>query len=745
MPRPFAVIGYSVFFTLALLLRFSARAALVVFALAAALFLLCYLLKKLRITVLLTALLSVMAACALFLTAVVWRYEPARALEGRTVSFEGQLLSLPEMRYGKAYYTVRTNSVDGLPLRTDIRLALKEGLDARPTDFVSGEVTLYALGEQDADRLRYYKADGVFLGAYTRDELRVRENPKPSLRRWVQDLREYLLDGIDARLPNENGGLVKALLLGDTTGLSAKTGERFSDLGVSHIVSVSGMHFSIWALFLFRICEFLRMKRRLSAALSCGFILLFMALSGFTDSVTRSGVMMLLMMLGHIVSREADSLNSLGFAVLLIGVLNPFAPGGAGLQLSFAATLGILLLAKRLESPLSARIDQMRLPLPVLRRPLQSLLSMISTTLAATLFSLPLIILFFGRIPLLALPANLLIVSPASLCMLTGGFAAMLSGIGPLAGLSKLLAMVSGLYARDIYWTAEKLTAFPYATLRANTGPMLLWLAGSLLLAGAALWMYWRSGKKLVRLTALLCTALFFGTIVIQYAFSAGSLQLTAVDVGNGTALILSQGRKALLIDSGGTDFFSEYNIGRALSWLQVNDLRAVFLPRNTKADNEAAASLILDYRPLDLYTQRAAAPLDLLLPPEQITTAESASFFLGDAAELSYLSNETLSCAYLRAGGVSGLLLFYPGSDVELIPAAWRSADFLFCRGAPPEALDCGAFRFVIISAEGEKGLLEQEDLLAAGVQAAATASQGDIVLTLDGGKLSARRKNWK
>jgi predicted membrane metal-binding protein len=69
---------------------------------------------------------------------------------------------------------------------------------------------------------------------------------------------------------------------------------------------------------------------------------------GFSPSVSRAGFMVLMLYGGKLVNAQADSLNSLGLSVLILSVLNPFAPGHIGLQLSFFATLGIVLSANSL-------------------------------------------------------------------------------------------------------------------------------------------------------------------------------------------------------------------------------------------------------------------------------------------------------------------------------------------------------------------------------------------------------------
>ena len=77
-------------------------------------------------------------------------------------------------------------------------------------------------------------------------------------------------------------------------------------------------------------------------------VLCFMAVTCFQASVCRSGVMCLVVLAGDLLSRRADSLNSLGIAVLLLGLENAYAAADIGLLLSFSATLGLILLCRPL-------------------------------------------------------------------------------------------------------------------------------------------------------------------------------------------------------------------------------------------------------------------------------------------------------------------------------------------------------------------------------------------------------------
>ena len=86
-----------------------------------------------------------------------------------------------------------------------------------------------------------------------------------------------------------------------------------------------------------------RLPKRFAAGLTMAGVLCFMALTGFVPSVMRSGIMLLFYLGSQVMRRNADSINSLGLAVFLLGLANPYAAADTGLLLSFSATLGLLL------------------------------------------------------------------------------------------------------------------------------------------------------------------------------------------------------------------------------------------------------------------------------------------------------------------------------------------------------------------------------------------------------------------
>lgn len=131
-------------------------------------------------------------------------------------------------------------------------------------------------------------------------------------------------------MPSEEASLASALLLGDKYCLDQNLKEDFNQSGTGHLIVVSGLHMAVVEGCVYFILFKLTRRKKLAAAVSIVGILLFMALTAFTPSVMRSGIMLIVYMLAQLFNRTSDSLNSIGIAALVLTAFNPFAAGEIG-------------------------------------------------------------------------------------------------------------------------------------------------------------------------------------------------------------------------------------------------------------------------------------------------------------------------------------------------------------------------------------------------------------------------------
>ena len=147
--------------------------------------------------------------------------------------------------------------------------------------------------------------------------------------------REYLTRYIIMKSDKDTGAIVSALLLGEKDYLPDQLRLDFRRIGISHILALSGMHLAVLSLGIEKALSAFAIKKKTRVLATSIFVLLYMALTGFSISVVRAGLMLLL-------SRSKDSLTSLAVAVTLICLIEPYAIFSVSLQLSALATFGII-------------------------------------------------------------------------------------------------------------------------------------------------------------------------------------------------------------------------------------------------------------------------------------------------------------------------------------------------------------------------------------------------------------------
>lgn len=227
-------------------------------------------------------------------------------------------------------------------------------------------------------------------------------------------------------LPENVSSLMVAVLFGDTSLLSSADYTNLQRAGMSHMVAVSGMHLSILVGFLYLTCS-----KMVGTIAAIPLILCMIPMAGSSPSILRAAIMTIITCLCFLLRREGSGLTSYGGALLILLVINPYAIYSLSFQLSFASTLGILVLS----SPIQYGMQQLlgkwrnRVWLGVVKFATAA----ISCTLAATIFTAPLLIYQFGYIALLAPLANLLATLPLTVTFIAGVLLCLTTSVTTLA------------------------------------------------------------------------------------------------------------------------------------------------------------------------------------------------------------------------------------------------------------------------------------------------------------------------
>jgi competence protein ComEC len=740
MRRPLVLVGFCYLLTLAAAVFFGTSLSFVLLWICLAGFAVTFFWWRTRRAVVFPLAFAVAAvALASFCIYSRTAVEPPRSLDGITAEVSGTVCELPEQRYGRWYYVIRVDSVSGAEgiKNFKIRLSSSNRLEVGPYSRVDGKVSFFLPSGGDGFTSRsYYASKGIMLSAYAPwgEALKVLPPCEKPPYYYALRMRQKLLNALDEVLPPQEASLVKGILLGETGGLSDSLVDDFRTDGVSHILSVSGLHMSTIAELLIFLLLFCRVpKRAASVTAACG-VLGFMAVTCFVPSVTRSGVMCLLYLTGPLISRRADSLNSLCTAALLICIPNPYAAADVGFLLSFFATLGLIVCTWPITTFLNKRFDRIRFFSPLVK----GVNGVLATSVGATLFTLPIIILSFGTMSLVSPLANILELVPSSLLMCFGAAAAVFQLLLPQTFLAMPFALVSGLLAKYMRVSAAFLARIPFASVSASQGFVTLWLAGTLLLFAAALFL--AKGRKLFPQAVCLSLILLLVGIGSFQLSRQNVTRLTLLDGGDGISAVLTRGGHAFVV---GCD---SYNSGKLLSRLcgeNVAKLDGIVVLTQNRDEFTCAKELAGRFPPAKVVAQqttaadgyvRRAAENGLLIP-----FASRAECTVWSNVKIELVQTGKTTATRITADGVT-VLLCPDGVKAQDLPEAWKTPDFLVV-GSSPSALEDVSPVCTVFSVENET--LRKKASAAAARRAVWTGGYGDIVLNVTGErKLSVGRE---
>lgn len=357
--------------------------------------------------------------------------------------------------------------------------------------------------------------------------------------RWAADrVRDRFRRAAQGALPDEQAGLLLGMTEGDTELLSEVTMERFRTTGLAHLVAVSGSNVAVvLAVVLLGVRAVVRRGRVLRVLLALPPLVFFAFLTALEPSVLRAVVTAGLVLAVTATGRRVDGLRAAAVAFVALVLLSPELLGRPGFQLSFAATGGLVLWA----SPLAERLVSLW-PGEAGRAVRASAMG-VAATVAAQLAVAPLLAWHFGQLPASGGLANLLVAPLAGVVMVGGMVTLTAASVsGAFAWAPATLRLVLDL----ILWTAGTFAELPLASVRVGV-PL---AAGVAALLPAAL-----ARSRRIRVAALAVlivgASTATGGAVVPAGGACPGAEIRAVDVGQGTAVLLRDGPHAALVDGG--------------------------------------------------------------------------------------------------------------------------------------------------------------------------------------------------
>jgi competence protein ComEC len=446
-----------------------------------------------------------------------------------------------------------------------------------------------------------------------------------------------------------------AMVIGEDAFINRPTRADFQRSGTYHVLVVSGMNVSILALVTFWFLRRLRISDLLAGAITVSLMVAYALLTALGSPVWRATLMLALYLGARLLYREKSMLNAIGAAALGLMIVNPQVLFGASFQMTFlyvwlVAAVGIPILerttqpfvrgSRQIDSisydfVLPARVVQFRLdlrliagrlqsfagqrlPLPVLARSSHLLLVASELLLISIVMQIGLALpmaYYFHRATVVGLPANMLVV-PLMELLMPAAVAAMALGYVSHA-LAKIPVLIAGAALEGIAGTVRWLGGLRAADLRVPTPGTVVILLSALSIVLAMVLVRCRPWLAAGGLCALAASAFWISAVPPRPQIRPAMLEMTAIDVGQGDAILLvSPAGRTLLVDAGGLprwahsdldigeDVVSPYLWSRAISRLD-----AVAITHAHADHMGGAAAILANFRPRELWLADRSDP----------------------------------------------------------------------------------------------------------------------------------------
>ena len=633
-----------------------------------------------------------------------------------------------------------------------------ELLAARPGDTVTGTAQWQSAAHFDSDDVTHFNARGVYALLYGREDVRLSAGDGDALRWLPQRAGKAFREKVAAIWDDPRvSGFLTAELTGDKSAMDDGDYLAMQETSLAHLFAVSGLHCA----FLVTLLALLISRRqRLLCAVTIPLLLFYMVMVGMSPSVVRACIMQIFLLIAPLFRRGSDPLTSLAAALLVILLCNPFAAASVSLQLSFSATLGMVLLSPRLYKLLTGWYKGKCRPL---RAALCFVAANLSATLSAVVFTAPLTAWYF-RIFVLVAPLSSLLAVPAAGWSFMAAFVTVLLGFVWLP-LASLLGWISWALVRYILWIANGMMSWRYHAVYFTNPYLIYWLL--FLYAAFIGCAATPDGKRKYLLASALSVLTLTAAIwVNRQDYQYGVLTALTLDVGQGESVILTSGGETALVDCGSSNSYKDPGglAADTLHSMGVRELSAVVVT-HYHADHTNGLYEVLRRIPVqtiylpDIEDEYGVRERLVSLAEEkgaQVTyvTKETADT-LGDTiltiyppvqsgGDLNELGLTALASAgdfdLLITGDMSGstekkLVETYALPDIEVLVVSHHgsrySSNIRFLKAVTPEAA-------VISVGDNNYGHPSEETLqrlLAIGADIWRTDQQGTIRITVNGG----------
>ena len=357
--------------------------------------------------------------------------------------------------------------------------------------------------------------------------------------------RSSVEEAFSRYLDVEKCQLMTSIMLGDMTYLDENNQIKYRELGLAHLMAISGLHIGIISAFLISLFSLMRMNRKTNLLITISIMWFYGYLIGYPPSVLRALIMFTVLLYSQTINRPYDNINTLCFAAFVLLIFNPLWLFNIGFQLSFLATFSLITFSMILKNkfyPYNGKLS-----------------TSLYGILAVQIGIVPVLAYYFNSISLVSILANLILIPIMSLGVILG-FILYLTSF-----LSNFLSVILGSVLSCLL-SVEKIISnwiylLPMGIIRVKSPDLLVTSLYYLIIFSLFDIIKIKNTSYFFKKTYFYSLAIFILVLSIL-PLTRNELELRFIDVGQGDSILIHSDGKNFLIDTGG-NLFGNFDIGK--------------------------------------------------------------------------------------------------------------------------------------------------------------------------------------
>lgn len=206
------------------------------------------------------------------------------------------------------------------------------------------EDTNYYKNEGNFNYRNYLKKDNIYGNLKVSKIEIVKKNNN-----IINNLNIKIKEKIKNNYSNQTANFIETIILGDKTNLLDTVKEEFSNSGLSHLLAISGMHIAIIILISNAILDHIIKNYKIKNILLLIIIIIYATIINLSSSSARAIIMAILHIISKLIYKKDNFLVNISLASLILLIINPYNLIDSGFQLSFIASLGIVIILPKIE------------------------------------------------------------------------------------------------------------------------------------------------------------------------------------------------------------------------------------------------------------------------------------------------------------------------------------------------------------------------------------------------------------